>query len=260
MRRAPGVTALAALAAGPACSAALDLEPPPIAVDAPYWTFSDDFERGELGQWSKTARSTAGALDVARTGAYAGCCALHARVDAGEVGFQYAMVAWPQTTPSAPPLTTGTIAVRARIKPLQLDDDTRQLSISEGGTGPTAYATAGLGATGTGGVSWGFLLHNPTTDNYVRRSSSVEPASPGWQCVELVVNVDASAGHLSIFTDDAALPTVQGDTNTTVHTGWDSATIGLGYASGGRTAEVLIDDVEIALFRDVAPTRHLGCR
>ncbi len=256
-----------------ACDAVLGLEAPPADPDAnvgpaahpPYFVFRDDFETGDLRKWTKASRAAQpGTLDVITGGAtgdvHAGAHALRATSEAGDVGFQYELLAWPQASPKADPLTSGTIAVRAWIRAHQLDRDTRELSIAEHDTSPTAYASAGFGATDPGpGYHWGFILSDPNTVNDTQASASdVADALGGWHCVEYIVNV-APAGHLAIFMDDQAVPLIEGDADTTVHTGWDSVTIGLGYASGSSASDVVIDDVAIALYTELDRGRHLGC-
>ena len=258
--------ALASLLLGlAACSQLLEIAPPPVATtegpETPYWTFADDFELGDLRRWTQHVSSPNGTLTVDTGDAASGCCALHATLAAGPVGFQYALVSWPATSPSAPPLTSGTIAVRARIKAVQLDPDTRELSVVEGGASASAFVTAGLGATGTStGDAWGFVLSDPSTAGFAPRSANVVPdALGGWHCVELVVNVASDAGHVAVFMDGSAVPQIDADANTSVAVGWDSVTVGLSYASGVAPAEILLDDVQVALSADLSPTLHIGC-
>jgi hypothetical protein len=250
------------------CSALLDLAPPPtpqLSPDAsaytPLWSFADDFDLGDFRLWTQVVSSTNGSIEVASGDSVSGCCALHATVGAGSgTGFQYAMVTWPQATPAAPPVTSGSIAIRARVKALQLANDTRELSVDQGGTNTTAFATSGLGANGTApGFSWGFVLSDPADQNDTRQSANViGDALGGWHCIEFVVDV-APAGHLAIFMDGSPVPQVGDDAPTLAGSGWDSAEVGLGYASGSSTAEVLIDDVVIAQYADTDPTIHIGC-
>lgn len=231
-----------------------------------YWSFSDNFDLGDLRLWTQTGQSQNGTLAVVDAGAYSGCCALHATASPGTITYQYALESWTSAAPSAPPVSAGTIAVRARIKPTALDVDTRELSMAQGGTAATAYATAGLGNSG-GGFSWGFFLIDPANPpdagGYSRNSAMVVGGPDGtWHCVEFVLNVSSSAGHLAIFLDPQdtqAVPVTQGATDTTAGVGWDSVTVGLGYSSGGSATDVLIDDVKIALYPDLSPTVHLGC-
>jgi hypothetical protein len=245
------------------CSSLLDLQPPPAPVDAiaaPSWTFHDDFELGDLGRWTTTTpiQSANGAFEIATTGAHAGCCALHASVTAPDSGFQYALEQWTQAAPAAPPVTSGTIAVRVYVRAVALDPDTRELSFAEGGSNPTAFTSAGLGRSDQGnGTAWGLILSDPSTASYPRQSTHVvADALGGWHCVEYDVAV-ADAGHLAVYMDD--MLQIDGEANTMAATGWDSVTVGLGFSSGSAAAEVYVDDVEIALYSDTSPTLHLGC-
>lgn len=255
---------LGAVLATAGCDAVLGLHPPPAPADAapgaPYWSFSDDFELGDLRRWTQPVRAPNGTLDVATQGAHAGCCALHAALDASGVGYEYALLAWPQASPPAPPVTSGTIAVRAWVEASALDPDTRELTIVEGGTSATAYVTAGLGASGASpGFAWGFLVSDPADANFSRQSADVRTDVIGsWHCIELVLVV-GEAGHVSIFKDGSPVPEIDGAVDTRPATGWDSVTIGLGYASGAAESDVRIDDVEVALYDDTSPTIHIGC-
>ena len=245
------------------CSSLLDLEPPPVPLDAiatPSWTFRDDFELGDLQRWSRMTplQSANGSFEIATSGAHAGCCALHASVAPPDSGFQYALEQWPQATPMAPPVTSGTIAVRAYVRAVALDPDTRELSITEGGSSPDAFTSAGLGRSDQGnGTSWGFILTDPSTTSYPQQSPDlVSDAIGGWHCVEYDLAV-ADAGHLALYMDGELQ--IAGDANTSTSTGWDSVTIGLGFSRGTAASEVYIDDVAIALYSDTSPTIHLGC-
>ena len=239
------------------CSSLLDLKPPPAPVDAiasPSWTFRDDFELGGLQRWSRTTpiQSSNGTFEIATSGAHAGCCSLHATLAPSGSGYQYAL------EQLAAPVTSGTIAVRAYVRAVALDPDTRELSIVEGGANPTAFTTAGLGRADQGaGDAWGFILSDPSTASYPRQSTQlVSDAIGGWHCVEYDVAV-ADAGHLALYMDGELQ--IAGDANTTASTGWDSATIGVGFSSGTAATEVYIDDVAIALYSDSSPVPHLGC-
>ncbi|HEY3806091.1 MAG TPA: hypothetical protein VGL61_25990 [Kofleriaceae bacterium] len=246
-----------------ACGSLLDLQPPPVPADAaaPTWSFSDDFDLGDFRRWSQVVSSPNGTIEVGSGDSVSGCCALHATVAAGSgTGYQYALVAWPQADPPASPVTSGTIAIRARVRAVQLADDTRELSVAEGGTSATAFATSGLGANpSTPGFSWGFILSDPADANFTRQSANVIPdALGGWHCVELVVNV-GSAGHLAIYLDGSPVAQIDGDAPTRPNVGWDSVEVGLGYASGSAPTEVWIDDAAVALYGDEMPGIHIGC-
>jgi hypothetical protein len=241
------------------CSSLLDLQPPP-AIATPSWTFHDDFELGDLRRWTHTTplQSSNGSFEIATSGAHAGCCALHASVSPPGTGFQYALEQWTQAAPMAPPVSSGTIAVRAYVRAAALDPDTRELSIDEGGTDPDAFTSAGLGRSDQGtGTAWGFILSDPATGNYPLQSADlVTDAIGGWHCVEYDLAV-ADAGHLALYMDGALQ--IAGDANTSTSPGWDSVTIGLAFSGGTARSEVYIDDVAIALYSDTLPTPHLGC-
>jgi len=243
-----------------ACSSLLDLQPPPAPADAaaPYWSFSDDFDLGDFRRWTQVVEAPNGTLEVGSGNSVSGCCALHATVEAGSSGYEYAMIAWPQD--SAPPVTSGTIAIRARVQAQQLADDTRELSIAQGGTDATAFATSGLGASSAApGFSWGFFLSDPAEANFSRQSANViGDALGGWHCVEFDMTV-GSAGHLAIYMDDSPVAQIESDVPTDAGTGWDSAQVGIGYASGSAPTELWIDDVVVALYTDAAPGIHIGC-
>ena len=145
------------------CSSLLDLQPPPVPLDAiatPSWTFSDDFELGDLQRWTSTApfQSANGSFEIATTGAYAGCCALHASTSPPGTGFQYALEQWTQAVPMAPPVTSGTIAVRMYVRAAALDPDTRELTISEGGSKSKDIAESVGNGVDRGGSAWGKAL------------------------------------------------------------------------------------------------------
>jgi hypothetical protein len=245
------------------CSSLLDLEPPPVPIDAiatPSWTFHDDFELGDLQRWTQTTpnQSTNGSFEIATSGAHAGCCALHASLSPPGKGFQYALEQWTQAAPVAPPVTSGTIAVRAYVRAVALDPDTREFSFAEGAANPTAYTSAGLGRSDKDdGTAWGFILSDSSTANYPLQSADlVADAIGGWHCVEYDIAV-ADAGHLALYMDGAVQ--IAGDANTSAHIGWDSVTVGLDFSSGVAASEVYVDDVAIALYSDTSPTIHIGC-
>jgi hypothetical protein len=243
--------------AAPACSSLLDLQPPPVPVDTsftPLWSFHDDFETGDLSRWH-TASSPNGTLGVATSGAHAGCCALHATLDATGAGFQYGRVSWTDQA-QLPPVTSGTIAVRAYVRADALDRDTRELSLTQGDSDPDTYATAGLGLSDPG-MTWGFILQDQATGKYSRQASAVA-AYADWHCVEYVVNV-ATSGELAIFVDGAATPAIEGVADTIPTTGWSSVDVGLGFASGVTISDVDIDDVAIAVYADTSPGLHIAC-
>jgi hypothetical protein len=251
-----------------ACGSLLDLQPPPsplVAPDSsaftPLWSFADNFDLGDFRLWTQVVSSTNGSIEVANGDSVSGCCALHATVAGGSgTGFQYAMITWPQATPAAQPVTAGTIAMRARVKALQLADDTRELGVDQGGTSTTAFATSGLGTNSTqAGFSWGFVVSDPGDQSFSRQSANViADAIGGWHCVEFVVDVAAS-GHLAIFMDGSPVAQIDGDAPTLAGVGWDSVSVGLGYASGSAPTEILIDDAVVAIYGDDAPTIHIGC-
>lgn len=243
------------------CGSLLDLQPPPVPVDAiaaPSWTFSEDFELGDLQRWTATApvQSQNGTFEIAHAGAHGGCCALHATVTTPGSGFQYALEQWTQATPMAAPVVSGTIAVRAYVRAAALDADTRELSITEGGSNPTAFTSAGLGG-GAGGETWGFILSDESTASYPRQSMNVvADAIGGWHCVEYDVAV-ADNGHLALYMDGVLQ--IDGDATTRPSQGWDGVMLGLGFSSGSAPSDVYIDDVEVALYSDVSPSIHIGC-
>jgi hypothetical protein len=74
-----------------------------------------------------------------------------------------------------------------------------------------------------------------------------------------VINVDQTHGNLAVFVDGATTPVVQNEIDTTTGKGWNSAQLGLNYTSGMATSELYFDDAEVALYRDLSPTIHLGC-
>jgi hypothetical protein len=243
------------------CSSLLDLQPPPVPVDAigtPSWTFHDDFETGDLSRWTNPtpAQSANGMLEIATTGAHAGCCALHASATTPGPAFEYATERWTEASPPAPVFTGGTIAVRAYMRATALDPDTREISIAQAGTDPPVYANAGLGISDKhDGTAWGFILADGSTANYPLQSSMlIGDAIGGWHCVEYDVAV-ADAGHLAIYMDGALQ--IGGDANTRAQ--WDTVLLGLPFSSGIAASDVYIDDVAIALYPDTSPTMHLGC-
>ncbi len=246
------------------CSSLLDLQPPPVPLDAvatPSWTFHDDFELGDLQRWTRPTpiQSANGSFEIATAGAHAGCCALHASVAPTGTGFQYALEQWTHAAPMAPPVTSGTIAVRAFVRAAALDPDTRELSIAEGGSTPSSFTSAGLGRSDQGtGTTWGFILSDSSTESYPRQSTElVSDAIGGWHCVEYDLAV-ADAGHLALYMDGALQ--IAGDANTSASAGgWDSVSLGLDFSAGTAASEVYIDDVAIALYSDTSPTIHLGC-
>ncbi|HEX4449907.1 MAG TPA: hypothetical protein VH143_03500 [Kofleriaceae bacterium] len=247
------------------CSALLDLAPPQQSADAttftPLWSFADDFDLGDFRLWTQVVSSTNGSIEVTSGDSVSGCCALHAVVAGGSgTGFEYALLTWPQATPNAAPVTSGSIAMRARVKALQLADDTRELTVDQGATDATAFATSGLGTNSTSpGLSWGFVLSDPADQNDTRQSANViGDALGGWHCIEVVIDV-ASAGYLAIFMDGSPIPQIDGAVSTLAGVGWDSAEVGLGYASGSSPTDVLIDDVAIALYADTDRAIHIGC-
>lgn len=243
------------------CGSLLDLEPPPVPVDpvgAPTWRFDEDFELGDLQRWTTTApvQSANGTFEIAHAGAHGGCCAMHVTVSPPGSGYQYALEQWTEATPMAAAVDTGTIAVRAYVRAVALDPDTRELSFAEGGSNPSAFTSAGLGQT-PDGETWGFILTDESTTSYPRQSQDVvADALGGWHCVEYDVAV-AEDGHLAIYMDGALQ--IDGDATTRTSQGWDSATIGLGFSSGTAMSDVYIDDVAIALYDDQSPTIHIGC-
>lgn len=243
------------------CGSLLDLQPPPVPVDAvgpPTWRFDEDFESGDLHRWTQATpvQSANGTFEIAQSGAHAGCCALHVTASTPGSGYQYALEQWTQASPMAPAVQSGTIAVRAYVRAVALDPDTRELSIAEGGSNPRAFTSAGLGRT-SAGETWGFILSDESTMSYPRQSQNVVGDALGaWHCVEYDVAV-ADNGHLALYMDGALQ--IDGDATTLASQGWDSATIGLGFSSGNAMSEVYIDDLSIALYSDTSPTAHLGC-
>ncbi len=264
--RAPDPPADGASADAPRGDAAKD-GPVDSGADAPapvpYWTFADDFETGDLRRWPTPNSSSNGVIGVVDAGAFAGCCALHVAVDAGAVGYQNVVKNWTAETPAVPPVTSGTMAMRARIRAIKLDRDTRELMMNRNNQTPNWYANAGFGNDGPG-PSWGFILGNPSYPvggGYNRQSPNViADALGGWHCVEFIVSVSGPAGHLAIFLDDQPTPQIQGDADTTVDNGWDAMAVGLGFSSGASASEVFLDDVRLALYRDMSPTIHVGCK
>jgi hypothetical protein len=258
----------------PGCNSLLGLEPPPAPAgdggatpgsDAPsatghtpYWTFSDDFELGDLRRWTKPGFNNNNAPSVTRDNAASGCCAMHAAVAAGASGFAYELITL-QGDGANGIVTAGTIAMRARIKALQLDHDTREIAVVEGGTQATQFATSGLGGDG-GHFTWGYDVSDPGADNVGKVSSAtVSDAIGGWHCIEVVIDV-ADAGHVAVFSDDAPTPLVDGDVNTLAAPGWDGAQIGLPFASGTTNAEILLDDAVVSLYHDRDRGIHIGCK
>jgi hypothetical protein len=238
------------------CGSLLDLEPPP--MPAPSWRFDEDFELGDLSRWTSTSpvQSANGTFEIAHSGAHGSCCAMHVTVSPPGSGYQYALEQWTQATPMAPPIDSGTIAVRAYVRAVALDPDTRELSIAAGGSNPTAFTSAGLGRTADG-ESWGFILSDESTASYPRQSQDVVPDALGaWHCVEYDVAVGED-GHLALYMDGALQ--IDGDATTRASHGWDGVTLGLGFSSGTAASEVYIDDVSVALYSDVSPTAHIGC-
>lgn len=289
MRRAARHLAVVASlgAACVACSTLLDLTPPPGAGDAGAdaaaaadggapgddgapgdggspgapdadFTFSDDFELGDLRRWTSTSVSAGDTLAVVDAGAYSGCCALQATTIAGGSSGAGAIETWP--TLGAPPVTSGTIAVRERLKVLALSDDTREFAITPAGTG-SDIGTGGIGAGSSGGFAWSVLVTDPANPSGdVGNSAATVPGADGqWHCAELVMNVSRSAGALSVFLDGQSVAMATLQTDTTEPAGWTSAQVGLAYSSGTSAANVLLDDVVIALYNDMRPRIHIGC-
>jgi len=248
------------------CNLVLDLAPPPtsdadaaidaVTIPAPLWSMSDDFEQGNLARWTGQVQSAGASIDVATSGALSGCCAMHAVVPAGATGYAYAIISWPQATPSYAAVDSGTIAVRANVRAVALDRDTREMAFDEGGEQGLSFATNGLGSADAT-TTWGFLLKNPANAGFSLQSTR-DVALGDWHCVEFVINV-ASAGHLAIYMDDDPVSLREGDADTTVDVGWDSLQLGLAYASGQTDTEIFIDDAKIALYPDTYHAIHLGC-
>jgi hypothetical protein len=238
--------------AAPACSDLLDLQPPPPFT--PEWSYHDDFETGDLAKWH-IASSQNGAIGIATTGAHAGCCAMHATLDASGTGFQYGRVTWTDNAQHAA-VTDGTLAVRAFVRADALDRDTRELSFSQGGDNATAFATAGLGANDSD-TTWGFFVSDPAASGYSLQSS-VPAAFSAWHCVEYVINV-AHTGHVAIFVDDNPVPVIDGIADTIPPIGWDSVTVGLGFASGVTATDLELDDAAAAIYPDTSQGIHIGC-
>ena len=52
---------------------------------------------------------------------------------------------------------------------------------------------------------------------------------------------------------------IDGIADTIPTIGWDSVTVGLGYASGVAASDLMIDDVAVAIYADTSPGIHIGC-
>ncbi|HET9627336.1 MAG TPA: hypothetical protein VFP84_38520 [Kofleriaceae bacterium] len=259
------------------CNQLLGLEPPPapggtgnpdaaaggdapIATGrTPYWTFSDDFELGDFRRWSTGGTSPDAVLEVDHTVAAAGCCSMHARINAGAVGVAYKLITLQGDGPGGT-VTAGTLAMRARIKATQLAADTREIAIVQGGTSGSQFVTSGLGQISGGGFGWGYDATDAAVDNRAKASTAtVDDALGGWHCIEVVINL-GDAGHVAIFSDDLAVPLVEDDFNTLAQPGWDSATFGLPFSSGSALTELYLDDAVVSLYHDSDRGIHIGCK
>ncbi len=225
-----------------------------------YWSFSDGFESGDFGHWDLSPAMSGAAPTVVTSGAHSGCCAMHATTGTGGPQYAYVMETWtsPTASPSAPGLTSGTVAVRAWIQTAALDPNTNELSFVQGQENPAYYAAAGLGGTSPP-LYWGYDWNVPPGNNTSSSIPAGSAAETSYHCVEFVMNVGSAAdgGSLAIFFDGVLQK--QTDVQTFVNGGWDSVGVGLWYSMGNAPSDLLVDDVTIGLYADEQPVIHIGC-
>ena len=227
----------------------------------PYWQFSDNFDTGNTNKWDNVAQTDVGTVAVATSGAYSGCCALHATTGTSQTWQIAGLVkSWTQSA-QQPVTTTGTIAVRMRIHVLTIDPNSELVQLSDvGGGDATSF---GLYPAHSGaGYSPGFFLENSAfpTGRSDQAVAGTTWADGDWHCVEFVLGVGQSAGALVGFVDGSSLPAFQGTAlDTEIANGYTTATVGIAYSSGQAAAELYVDDVVLALYRDMEPVPHIGC-
>jgi hypothetical protein len=207
-----------------------------------FATFCDDFESGDLSRWTSLLESNSGMVSIVGTPVFEGKLAMYAKAGPSTpVNNVYPNVgAGARVT--IPVVTTGLLAVRARVfMPKILGAETTFVK-----------------AFGKNGVD--DMNVKITNGGLVKVDSDVPDAGPEltgakdtpineWFCIEWHATIGA-AGHQRVVVNGENV--LDADDNTLTSEGYDSVQIGFHAAIGSVTQEIYFDDVVIA-------TQPIGC-
>lgn len=238
-------------------------------VDAglvPYWWMSDTFDSTlGLGLWDGTPAVDTGLATLAivdgGVAPHSGCCALQTTASVGSPSYATISRVWETSgRPMAPPVTSGTVAIRAFLQTAALASDTRELAVA-GASGSTLwYLTTGMGGSPP---VWSSFLVSPANPGGVgETAATTAPVFDGkWHCTEIQMNVSSGAGEVAIFVDGVEQGLTYNGNTSPPDGGWVAATVGLGHSSGEAPVNLFFDDVVIALYteRSTPPRPYIGC-
>jgi hypothetical protein len=205
-------------------------------------TFCDDFESGDLSKWTSLLQTNSGKVSVVETTKFAGRFALHATAGPSTpVNGIYPTVGAGARV-SVPVVTSGLLAVRARVLMPKI----------------LGAETTFLKAFGKNGKD--DMNVKITNGGLVKADSDVPDAGPEltgtmgtpvaeWFCIEWQATIGV-AGHQRILVNGAVA--LDADESTFTAEGYDSVQVGFNAANGSVTQEIYFDDV-------VTATQPIGC-
>ena len=216
------------------------VEDGPLAVTCPEFAIlCDDFESGDLAQWTRLELIGPAALEVNTTSPRTGAFALEATFSSSATNDGAAAPAL-----RFPPVTTGMLATRIWINLASPLQEFSLVTVFRNHLNDR-YASAG----GNNTADWVSTEESASglTDHH---STTPTPPLATWTCVELVYTFPTvpTPGRIQVFVDDAAVVDVTADDTAPAFT-----EVMIGIARGDEGGfHVFVDDVVIA-------DQRIGC-